>query len=361
MFIISFIVSTFCYPFTNLLNIFKEFFKGMAWYEIPNTTTFSICFTLAFGVAVIIFVLCLWVKATCGMFTSSVRMDGKTVLITGANSGIGKETARDLAKRGARVIMACRTMDTAYEARDEIIKQTGNENILVKKLDLSSQKSVRDFADEILMIEKRIDVLIHNAGYGNPFNKEKSVDGIELTMATNHYGPFLLTHLLIGLLKKSTPCRIVIVSSGWYWLARFNLKKYLNELDGQPVYLYYVSKIANIMFAIELAKRLQGTGITVNSLHPGVIYSGIWRNVPFPMTIGLTFLNYCFFKTVVEGAQTTIMLACSEELNGVTGKYFSDCKECELQPYVTISEDHKRLWDVSIKIVKLTDTDPKIL
>ncbi|CRK88201.1 CLUMA_CG001982, isoform A [Clunio marinus] len=343
------------FDFTN-----PNFLKGMAWYEIPNTTTFSIYFTLAFGVVTIIFVFCLWVKATCGMFTSSVRMDGKTVLITGANSGIGKETARDLAKRGARIIMACRTMDTAYEARDEIIKQTGNENILIKKLDLSSQKSVRDFAAEIMKTEKRIDVLIHNAGYANTFHKAKSVDGIELSMATNHYGPFLLTHLLIDLLKKSAPCRIVVVASGWYRLARLNLKKHLNQLDGLPGYLYYVSKSANIMFAMELAKRLQGTGITVNSLHPGVIDSGIWRNVPFPLSIGLAILNYCLFKTVVEGAQTTIMLACSEELNDVTGKYFSDCKESELQPYVTNSEDHKRLWDESIKMIKLTDTDPKI-
>ncbi|CRK91450.1 CLUMA_CG005119, isoform A [Clunio marinus] len=331
----------------------------MAWYEIPNTNAMSIYFTIVFGIFTVIFVFRLWLKATCGKFTSNVRMDGKTVLITGGNSGIGKETAKDLAKRGARVIMACRTMDTANKARDEIIKETGNENVFVRKLDLSSQKSVREFAAEILKSERKIDVLIHNAGYANTFHKAKSEDGIEYTMATNHYGPFLLTHLLIDLLKKSTPCRIVIVASECYRMSRFHLEKHLNPIDVMPGYLYYISKSANIMFAIELAKRLKGTDITVNFLHPGMIDSGIWRNVPFPLSIGMSFMK-SFFKTTVEGAQTTLMVACSEELNGVTGKYYLDCQERELQPYITVAEEHKRLWDESVKIVKLTAADPKI-
>jgi NAD(P)-dependent dehydrogenase (short-subunit alcohol dehydrogenase family) len=232
--------------------------------------------------------------------------------------------------------------------------------VFVKKLDLSSQKSVREFATDIIKNEKKIDVLIHNAGYANTFAKAKSEDGIEMTMATNHYGPFLLTHLLIDLLKKSSPCRIVIVASECYRFSRVSLDTHLNPLNGFPGMLYYVSKGCNIMFSMELAKRLKGTDITVNFLHPGMIDSGIWRNVPFPLSVGMAFLIKGFFKTVEEGAQTSLYLACSDEVKGVTGKYFYDCKEQGLQPYICIPTEHKQLWEESAKIVKLTAADPKI-
>lgn len=136
------------------------------------------------------------------------------------------------------------------------------------KLDLSSLQSVRDFAKEFLSKETRLDILIHNAGYGNTFTKAVSIDGIELTYATNHYGPFLLTHLLIDILKKSAPSRIVVVSSSWYRLADVDVNN-LNPTSSMPWYLYYSSKGANIMFTKELAKRLEGTNVTVNCLHPG--------------------------------------------------------------------------------------------
>jgi len=179
-------------------------------------------------------------------------------------------------------------------------------------------------------------------------------------MATNHYGQFLLTHLLIDLLKKSTPCRIVIVASECYRMSRFNLEKHINPIDVMPGYLYYVSKSANIMHALELARRLKGTDITVNFLHPGMIDSGIWRNVPFPLSVGMAFLIKGFFKSTTEGAQTTLYLACSEELNGVSGKYFYDCQEKSLASYITVPQEHKKLWEESVKMVKLTEADPKI-
>jgi NAD(P)-dependent dehydrogenase (short-subunit alcohol dehydrogenase family) len=303
-------------------------------------------------------------KVTCGRFLSYAKMIGKTVIITGANSGIGKETARDLAKRGARVIMACRNLETAKEARDDIILTTGNSNVIVKKLDLSSQASVREFANDIIKTEQKIDVLIHNAGYAETLKKAKSVDGIELTIATNHFGPFLLTHLLIDLLKKSTPCRIIIVGSELYRFAWTSLRSIdndkLNPINHPfPGYLYYVSKGYNILFATELAKRLEGTGITVNCLHPGMIDSGIWRNVRFPLTIPMNFIK-SFFKTTVDGAQTTIYLAVSDEVDGVNGKYFMDCKESSLKDYITNPELSKQLWDSSVKMVNLTSNDPKI-
>lgn len=227
------------------------------------------------------------------------------------------------------------------------------------KLDLSSQKSVRDFAADVIAKEPKIDVLIHNAGYAETFNKHKTEDGIEITLATNHYGPFLLTHLLIDLLKKSSKSRIVIVASELYRFVSIDLKKHINPIGILPGFLYYVSKGCNIMFGIELSKRLKSSGITVNLLHPGMIDSGIWRNVPFPLSIPMAFMKG-FFKTTEEGAQTTLYLACSDEVKDVTGKYFYDCKQQTLQHYINIPQEHKILWDESAKMVKLTESDPKI-
>ncbi|XP_053679326.1 retinol dehydrogenase 14-like [Anopheles nili] len=285
-------------------------------------------------------------------------MEGKTVIITGANSGIGKETARDLANRGARVIMACRNMETAKQAQDEIVKGTGNTNVTVLKLDLSSQSSIREFATEVLRTERKLDVLIHNAGFAETFRKSRSADGIEFTMATNHYGPFLLTHLLIDLLKRSSPSRIVVVASELYRFASVDLAN-LNPVGSLPAYLYYVSKCANIMFTRELARRLEGTAVTANCLHPGMIDSGIWRNVPFPLTLPMRLIK-SFFKTTEQGAQTSLYLACSEEVQGVTGRYFMDCKEASLSAGISDMEKARKLWEESAKMVKLTDSDPKI-
>ncbi|XP_040167203.1 retinol dehydrogenase 14 isoform X2 [Anopheles arabiensis] len=310
------------------------------------------------GVAIVLSLIKYYLYLTCGHFTSSRKMEGKTVIITGANSGIGKETARDLAKRGARVIMACRNMETAKQAQDEIVKETGNQNVTVLKLDLSSQASVREFAAEVLRTERKLDVLVHNAGFAETFRKTQSVDGIEFTMATNHYGPFLLTHLLIDLLKRSAPSRIVVVASELYRFASVNLNN-LNPVGSLPAYLYYVSKCANIMFTRELARRLEGTSVTANCLHPGMIDSGIWRNVPFPLTLPMRVIK-SFFKTNVEGAQTSLYLACSEEVQGVSGKYFMDCKEASLSAGISDMEKARKLWDESAKIVKLTESDPKI-
>ena len=287
-------------------------------------------------------------------------MEGKTVLITGANSGIGKETARDLAKRGARIIMACRNQDTANAVRDDIVKESGNNNVVVKKLDLGSQKSVREFAADVVQNEPRIDVLIHNAGMALAFRGQTSEDGIELTMATNHFGPFLLTHLLIDVLRKSSPARIVIVASELYRLASVNVDK-LNPIGTFPAaYLYYVSKYANIYFARELARRLQGSGITVNFLHPGMIDSGIWRNIPFPLNLPMMAITKGFFKTTKAGAQTSIYLATSQEVNNVSGKYFMDCKEATLTAAAMDEEKGRKVWEESLKMANITEQDPKI-
>lgn len=243
---------------------------------------------------------------------------------------------------------------------DEIAKETGNQNIVVKKLDLSSQKSVREFAADINATEQKLNVLIHNAGMALAVFGQQSEDGIELTMATNHYGPFLLTHLLIDLLKKTPKSRIVVVSSELYKLASVNLNN-LNPIHTIPAaYLYYVSKYANIYFTRELARRLEGTGVTANYLHPGAVDTGIWRCVPFPLNYTLKMIIKGFFKTPEQGAQTTIHLAVSDEVEGISGRYFSDCKEHDINTAAMDMEKAKKLWEESAKMVRLTEIELKI-
>ncbi|XP_022128878.1 retinol dehydrogenase 14 [Pieris rapae] len=311
------------------------------------------------GLLVVVFLIRLYAQVTCGVYNGKARMDGKTVIVTGCTSGIGKETARDLAKRGARVIMACRNMDLAEKIKDEIVKETDNSKVIVKKLDLSSFASIREFADDINKTETKLDVLIHNAGYAQTFKKAKTEDGLEMTMATNHYGPFLLTHLLINLLKKSSPSRVVVVSSSLYRLARVNLDN-PNPLDTMPGYLYYVSKEANILFTKELARRLEGTGVTVNCLHPGLIDTGIWKNVPAPLSWGLALIIKGFFKTPEQGCQTTVKLAVEEKLLKTTGKYFSDCQESSVSHSASDMGKARKFWEISEKLVQLEENDPRI-
>lgn len=230
------------------------------------------------------------------------------------------------------------------------------------KLDLSSQQSIRDFATQFLKQEKRCDLLVHNAGYAGVFRKAKSVDGIELTMATNHYGPFLLTHLLAGIVKKSAPARIVVVSSKYHHVSTLKptRKEDLNPIDfWLPGQLYNNSKFANILFTQELSKRLKRFNVTVNALHPGMTKSNIWRNYPFCLQIPLAiFLFFC--KSVRVGCQTTLYVALSPELNGVTGRYFRNCRVSRPNARVFNRQWQTILWEESRRIVKLTRNDPQI-
>ncbi|XP_063992555.1 retinol dehydrogenase 14 isoform X1 [Diachasmimorpha longicaudata] len=327
--------------------------------EITSTLCYLAVGATITGAFVLLIVLQLYIYLTTGVCRSTKKMNGKTVIVTGCTSGIGLETAKDLVKRGARVIMACRNVEAASKLKDEFASETGNNNIIVRKLDLSSLKSVREFAGVINREERRLDVLIHNAGTAEVFRKKLTEDGLEATMATNQYGPFLLTHLLIDLMKRSAPSRIVIVASSLYRLASLNLEN-LNPTGSFPAYLYYVSKYANIVWSLELAKRLEGTGVTVNCLHPGLIDSGIWKNVPAPFSWGMQLIIKGFFKSPEQGAQTSIHLAASDDVNGVTGKYFSDCCEAQLIDAVKDPAKGKKFWELSENIVKLQPSDPKI-
>ena len=288
--------------------------------------------------------------------TSQARLDGKTAIITGSNTGIGKETALDLARRGARVIMACRNLEKANAALKEIVEKSGNDNIVVKHLDLASLKSVREFADDINRNEDRLDILTNNAGIFGLQTLTKTEDGLEMTMAVNHFGHFLLTNLLLELLKKSAPSRVVIVSAMGHWLAtKTGLLENMRVAKYSYSFLnvYQESKLANILFARELARRLQGMNVTANSLHPGVIATEIARNLPTWIQVISAPIWPYFSKTPEQGAQTTIHLAVSEELEATSGLYFSNCQESPASETAQDDETAMKIWELSAKLVGL--------
>ncbi|XP_067298271.1 retinol dehydrogenase 11 [Pseudorasbora parva] len=290
-----------------------------------------------------------------GVCRSKARLDGKTVLITGANTGIGKETAVDMAQRGARVILACRDMGRANKAADEIRKRSGNGNVVVKRLDLASLQSVRALAKDVQQNEERLDILINNAGI-MMCPQWQTKDGFEMQFGVNHLGHFLLTNLLLDLLKKSTPSRVVNVSSlahekGEIYFDDINLEK-----DYEPQKSYRQSKLANVLFTRELAARLKGTGVTTYSLHPGVIRTELGRHflAVLPLWKKLLLLPIIFFvKTPWQGSQTTIYCAVDESLQNTSGLYYSDCAPKEAAPQGRDDAAAQRLWDLSTSMVGL--------
>ncbi|XP_071947506.1 retinol dehydrogenase 14-like [Antedon mediterranea] len=278
-------------------------------------------------------------------------MKGKTVIITGANSGIGKETARDLARRGAKVILACRSLSKAQVASNDIRATTKSEEVYVKQLDISSLFSVRRFVEEIKREETRLDVLINNAGISAPSEQSITEEGLELTFATNHLGHFLLTNLLLDLLKKSAPSRIVIVAATAYRFGEASEFEFMSGYPNVEEYgplgaMYCHSKLANVMFSLELAKRLEGTNVTVNCLHPGIVNTEFYNNSSkYLQNFG--FFSRFVFKSPTEGAQTSIHLAVSEDVDGVTGRFFSDCREEKLEEIALDKYDARELWQRS--------------
>lgn len=249
-------------------------------------------------------------------------MDGKVVIITGANTGIGKETAKDLARRGASVYMACRDHLKCEDARQEIIKETDNLNVFNRTLDLSSLDSVRRFVAEFKKEEPRLDVLINNAGV-MMCPRTLTKDGFEMQIGTNHMGHFLLTNLLLDLMKKSGASRIINVSSMVHTSGKLNKEDLNSEKSYSKIGAYSQSKLANILFTRELAKRLQKSIVTVNCLHPGAVKTDLQRHMLPPWIKWLGDFIFLFaFKSAKSGAQTQIRLAVDPDLESTTGRYF---------------------------------------
>ncbi|XP_060064721.1 retinol dehydrogenase 12-like [Ylistrum balloti] len=295
---------------------------------------------------------------------STSRLFGKTVIITGGNAGIGKETALDLARRGARVILACRNLNKAKLAAQEIKDQTGNYNVDYQYLDLSDLTSVRKFAEHINGSEPRLDILINNAGIASESENGLSLTSqrFDLIFGTNYVGHFLLTYLLLDLLKISSSARIINVSSfmhKMHWTPlNFDAGPNREGMRYPNLCQYRCSKLANIMHARELAKRLAGTGVTANSLHPGVINSEIW----VPMKSKWSCLVFFLWKFVLRylcldnrgGAQTSIFLAVDEGVMSISGKYFSRSVVCGENKLARDDAACERLWNASLDMCGLS-------
>lgn len=279
-------------------------------------------------------------------------MDGKVVIITGANAGIGKETALDLAKRGAKVYMACRDYKRCEAARLEIVNQSGNQNVFNRTLDLGSLTSIRNFARRFLAEESRLDVLVNNAGLMGP--RRVTEDGFEMLMGVNHMGHFLLTNLLLYLLKQSSPSRIVVVSSVAHRIGKLKKDDLNSEQSYKEFSAYAQSKLANLLFVRALAKRLQGTGVTVNAVHPGAVKTEISKDSSKFLAILLAPLFLLFIKNAKLGAQTQIKLAVDPDLERTTGQYFSNCRLDKASKNAQSDEDAEWLWHESCRWTQLS-------
>jgi NAD(P)-dependent dehydrogenase (short-subunit alcohol dehydrogenase family) len=274
-------------------------------------------------------------------------MKNKTVLITGGNAGIGKATAIGLAKLGAHVVIGCRNKERGLAAVEEIKKESGNSNIDLLILDLASQRSVREAAKNYKERFGRLDVLINNAGVFLP-KREVTEDGIEKTFATNYLGHFLLTHLLLDTLKQSAPSRIVNVASKHGGI-KINFDDLMLEKSYSILKAVGPTKLGLVMFTRQLVKKLEGTGVTVNSLHPGLVRTDLLKDTGF--------LRWIFklipHVTPAKGAETSIYLASSPEVQNISGKFFSNKKETPTGKQANIDADNKRLYDISMRLAGL--------
>jgi NAD(P)-dependent dehydrogenase (short-subunit alcohol dehydrogenase family) len=276
-------------------------------------------------------------------------MEGKICLITGANAGIGKVTARRLAEMGATVVMVCRNQQKGEAALNEIKTKSGNANVELLVADLSSQAEIRRLADEFKARHDRLDVLVNNAGVYLP-NRTLTVDGLETTFAVNHLAYFLLTNLLLELLKRSAPSRITSVSSEAHKYGKIEFDNLQGEREYKGIPAYSHSKLANVLFTRELARRLEGTQVTANALHPGAVATSIFRNTPKP----IEWLIKLFTMNPEKGAETSVYLATAREVEGLSGKYFE--KKREKYPSRIAQDDAlaRRLWEVSERMTGLS-------
>jgi len=279
----------------------------------------------------------------------SANLEDRVFLVTGANSGIGKATALGLARLGGTVVMACRSATRGEAARQDVVRDSGNSRVYLEIVDLASEESTRSFAEEFKRKYPRLDVLINNAGVYTA-HREVTLDGLERTFEVNYLSGFLLTHLLLDLLKKSAPSRIVNVSSS----AHSGGTIHFDDLQGEQRYggfgAYGQSKLAQVLFTRELARRLEGTRVTVNACHPGVIRT----NLGMGGTSAVVRFVRLFFKGPEKGAQTPIYLAVSPEVERVTGQYFANQHVREPSRAAQDPDVARRLFEVSAQLAHLS-------
>ena len=278
-----------------------------------------------------------------------LRMNDRVFVVTGANSGIGKATALGLARLGGTVVMACRDATRGEAARQDIIRESSNPHVALMIVDLAREASTRALADEFQRAYPRLDVLINNAGVYTS-HREMTTDGLERQFEVNYLSGFLLTHLLLDLLKKSAPSRIVNVSSSAHMGGTIRFE----ELQGERRYggfrAYNQSKLAQVLFTRELARRIEGTGVTVNACHPGVIRTNLAMG---GSSMVVRFVKM-FLKSPEKGAETPIYLATSPEVEGISGKYF--VRSQVLAPSARAQDPAvaRRLFEVSMELAHLS-------
>jgi NAD(P)-dependent dehydrogenase (short-subunit alcohol dehydrogenase family) len=274
----------------------------------------------------------------------------KTVLVTGANAGIGRATATELARMGARVLMACRSAERGAEAQAAVVAEVPGASTELLIADLSSGEGVRALAAQTLQHTDRLDVLVNNAGVFTP-SYIPTAGGLETQFAVNHLAPFLLTHLLRDLLVKSAPARVVTVSSEAHKRGQIRWDDLQGERKYSGLQAYSQSKLANLLFNRELARRLGGTGVTANALHPGVIGTRLLFTGFAPLRLLRPFL-----KTPERGARTSVFLASAPAVERLTGLYYIDLEPARPSPAARDDGAARRLWRIS---AELTGMDPE--
>jgi retinol dehydrogenase-14 len=277
---------------------------------------------------------------------------GKTILVTGATRGIGLEAAVELARRGARVALVGRDPRRTDAAVAEVERRSGSHEVSHLLCDFASQAEIRRLSGEVLARHDRLDVLVNNAGAVNK-DRRLTVDGIERTFAVNHLGYYLLTRLLADRLVQSAPARVVTVASAAHRSGTLDFDDLGYERGYSILRAYARSKLANVLFGEELARRLAGTGVTSNSLHPGAVATNIWSGAPAWAKPILQIAFRPFFLSPEKGGRTLVQLAAAPELEGVTGRYFEKQRAVPPAPRALDEALARRLWEVSAGMVGL--------
>ena len=283
---------------------------------------------------------------------------GTVALVTGATGGIGKVTARVLAAQGATVVIVSHSDERCRDAVQQIIAQTGNQNVSAIVADLSTQAGVRQASAEFLSRHTRLDILVNNAG-ALFTNRSVSADGIDMTFALNHFGPFLLTSLLLDTIRASAPARIVTVSSSAHRAARgISFDKLRSPIGGFGAYSQ--SKLANVLFTYELAQRLAGTGVTANALHPGVVNTGFGKNNGALFRVVFNLVWPLFTVSPEEGARTSVYLASSPDVATISGAYFEKQRPVRSSPLSYDTALARRLWEVSEQLTAVSPIGERV-
>jgi NAD(P)-dependent dehydrogenase (short-subunit alcohol dehydrogenase family) len=283
-------------------------------------------------------------------------MNGKIILITGATNGIGKISALELARMGAEIVLVSRNQSKLDKIAQEIKSATGNQRINTIQADLSSLKDIRKVAEIFLSQYERLDVLLNNAG-AMFMSRKESVDGYEMTFALNHLNYFLLTDLLLDTLKKTAQeqgeARVVNVSSGAHSGAKIDFDDIQHKKSFTGFSVYGESKLMNVLFTYELTRRLEGTNVTANALHPGFVDTGFGQNNGWIISFMLNIIQKLVAKSPENGAETNIYLASSPEVKGITGKYWVDKQQKNSSAASHDEAAQKRLWEISEELTEL--------